>query len=578
VAHAGRWIMTANNKIIGIDLGTTNSCVAVIEGGRPVVIPNSEGNRTTPSVVSFDPNGNRLVGMPAKRQAIKHPDRTVQSIKRYMGTTHRVHIDQKEFSPEQISACILQKLKLQAQQYLGEKVLKAIITVPAYFDDAQRLATRHAGEIAGLEVVRVINEPTAGALAYGFNKLKEESSIVIFDFGGGTFDVTILQLSEGVLQVKASNGINRLGGDDFDERIVTYIKDHVRSNYNIDLSSDLVALQRLKEAAEKAKIELSEMQQTQISLPFLGFASGDPIHVELTFTQDQFNERTKDLVQATAVPIRNALRDAKLQADQIQHVVLVGGTTRIPAVQKFIRNFFDKEPVKSVNPDEAIALGAAIQGGILSGEIQEVLLLDVIALTLGIEEPAGRFHKIIDRNATIPTQRTHTFVTTRDSQTSLSVHVMQGESDNAAENVSLARFDIDGIPAGPAGSQKIDVIFDIDADGIFHCGVKHAGGTIDHKVLKRTTGYNQDQLAKLKRDEQMLATRELDEANHLAATVLAEGTICDAERLLAKPTSETGNNVDTIRLAIVMLKDALSNASLREIEARRQQLESSLRS
>ena len=569
--------MTDTNKIIGIDLGTTNSCIAVIEGGKPVVIPNTEGNRTTPSIVSYDQSGSRHVGLPAKRQAIKQPERTIQSIKRFMGTNHRVQIDHMEFSPEQISACILQKLKAQAQTYLGEKVTKAIITVPAYFDDSQRLATRHAGEIAGLEVLRVINEPTACALAYGFNKLGQEANIVIFDFGGGTFDVTILQLCEGVLQVKSTNGNNRLGGDDFDQRIVKYLLDYVKKNHNLDLEKDLVAKQRMKEAAEKAKIELSGMSSTQVSLPFLAYAAGDPVNLDLTFTQQTFDELTADLVKATGTPIANALKDAKLNAEQINHVVLVGGSTRIPAVQKFIRTFFNKEPVKSVNPDEAVALGAAIQGGILAGEIKDVLLLDVIPLTLGIEDTGGKFVKVVDKNTTIPLQRTHVFTTTRDSQSSLNVHIVQGESANVAENVSLARFDIDGIPPGPAGSQKIEVVFDIDADGICHCHVKHAGGNVEKVILKRTTGYNQDQLEKLKREELVSSTREQEESNRIAATVLAETSISDAERTLQKFSGTPNTDqVAQIQASLRMLKEALPSASVIELETLRKKLESQL--
>jgi molecular chaperone DnaK len=565
------------NKIIGIDLGTTNSCVAVIEGGKPVVIPNAEGNRTTPSIVSFDPNGTRLVGLPAKRQAIKNPDRTIQSIKRHMGSNFRVEIDHMSFSPEQVSACILQKLKLQAQAYLGEKVTKAIITVPAYFDDSQRLATRHAGEIAGLDVVRVINEPTASALAYGLNKIDTEANMVIFDFGGGTFDVTILQLAEGVLQVKATNGNNQLGGDDFDERIINWMMELFTKNTGTDLKRDLVAMQRLKETAEKVKIELSGLASAMIELPFLSYGDGEPLHLNTEIFQNEFNDLTADLVKATADPIERALRDAHLRAEQIDHVLLVGGTTRIPAVQNFIRTYFNREPVKSVNPDEAVAMGAAIQGGILTGEIQEVLLLDVIPLTLGVEEDDGKFSKVIERNTTIPVTRKRSFVTTQDNQTNMTVHVLQGEHTLASENISLARFEITNIPAGPTGSQQVDVEFDIDADGIFHCTAIHQGGVKKELVLKRTSGFNQDELDKLKKEEEQQTEREQRINEKIAASVLAETALSDAERIIHKfGEGSEDERVEKVRHAAKLLKQAVGVAEPHDLERLRQNLETAM--
>ncbi|MBY0357265.1 MAG: molecular chaperone DnaK [Candidatus Obscuribacterales bacterium] len=526
------------NKIIGIDLGTTNSCVAVIEGGKPVVIANTEGGRTTPSIVAFDKDLNRLIGLPAKRQSIQNPERTFRSAKRHMGTNFRMQVDHLEFSPEQISASILQKLKLQAQAYLGEKVTKAIITVPAYFDDAQRLATRRAGEIAGLEVVRIMNEPTACALAYGFNKTEKSTNVVIFDFGGGTFDTTILVIDEGVLQVKSTNGNNKLGGDDFDERIIKWIADKCKELHGVDVTPDPVAMQRLLEAAENAKIELSGVGSASIQLPFLSYAEGQPVNLDLELTQAEFNEFSKDLVEATAKPIEAALRDAKLKAEEVENVVLVGGTTRLPAVQQFIRKYFNREPVKSVNPDEAVAIGAAIQGGILSGEVQEVLLLDVVPITLGIEDPDGNFVRIVPRNSTIPLNKTHTFNTYRDNQDIVSVHVLQGEEDLAGKNTSLATFDVTNIPPAPAGEQQITLTFDIDADGIFHCKATHAGSlNIDeHLVIKRTTGIQENEMAKFKQIEKQMVDREEEKFNRIAVLALVEKSIAELDRFLKSGT------------------------------------------
>lgn len=495
--------MPGKDKIIGIDLGTTNSCVAVVEFGKTVVIPNIEGARTTPSIVHIDHSGNRLVGMPAKKRSIKYPERTIRSVKRYMGSNHRVRVDEHTYSPEQMAATILHKLKRQAESYLNEPVSRAIITVPAYFDDLQRLATRNAGKLAGLDVLRVINEPTACALAYGFSKVEagQEMNIIIFDFGGGTFDVSILHIAEGVVQVKATNGNNRLGGDDFDTRVAMFINEHVKKNYGVDASKDLVARQRMLEAAEKVKIELTGMRFSHVSLPFLAVANGEPVNLEFDVTLDEFDRITRDLVKLTALPIETALADAHLTGNDIDKVVLVGGTTRIPAVQQFIRSYFNKEPAKTINPDEAIAIGAAIQGGILSGDIEDLLLLDVIPMSLSVEEEDGSFHRLIEKNTAIPATRKHTFATTRDRQTSISVHVMQGEGKTPAGNISLARFDITGLPKALKGEQKVEVTFNVDADGIFQTSYTIGGEKAQQVLMKRTSGYDQEQMAKLAKDE-----------------------------------------------------------------------------
>lgn len=498
--------MPGKDKIIGIDLGTTNSCVAVVEFGKTVVIPNVEGARTTPSIVHIDHSGNRLVGMPAKKRSIKYPERTIRSVKRYMGSNHRVRVDEHTYSPEQMAATILHKLKRQAETYLNEPVSRAIITVPAYFDDLQRLATRNAGKLAGLDVLRVINEPTACALAYGFSKVQagQEMNIIIFDFGGGTFDCSILHISEGVVQVKASNGNNRLGGDDFDTRVAMFINEHVKKNFGVDASKDLVARQRMLEAAEKVKIELTGMKFSHVSLPFLAMANNEPVNLEMDVTLDDFNRITNDLVKLTAIPIETALADANLTGDMIDKVVLVGGTTRIPAVQQFIRGYFNKEPAKTINPDEAIAIGAALQGGILSGDIEDLLLLDIIPMSLSVEEEDGSFHRLIEKNTSIPTTRKHTFSTTRDRQTTITVHVMQGEGKTPAGNISLARFDISGLPKGPKGEQKVEVTFNVDADGIFQSSYTLGGEKAQQVLMKRTSGYDQEQMAKLAKEEEAL--------------------------------------------------------------------------
>jgi molecular chaperone DnaK len=553
----------SEDKIIGIDLGTTYSCVAIMEGGKPTIIENSEGARTTPSVVAFSRNGERLVGQLAKRQAVTNPARTVQSIKREMGTNYRVELDNTSHSPEQISAMILQKLKADAEAYLGTKVSRAVITVPAYFNDSQRQATRDAGQIAGLEVMRIINEPTASALAYGLNKLNEQATVLVFDLGGGTFDVSILEITDGVFEVKATSGNNRLGGDDFDQAIINYLIAEFQNQSGIDISGDLMAVQRLKETAEKTKIELSSALTSEVHLPFLTADQSGPKHLETTLTRAQFNEITAHLVEATISPLQQALEDSGLTPQNIEHIILVGGSTRIPAVQDMIRRFFQKEPSKSVNPDEAVALGAAIQASILAGDVQDVLLLDVIPLSLGIETAGGLFTRIIERNTTIPTSRTMTFTTTEDAQTSVEVHALQGERELAADNKSLAKFHLTGIPGAPRGLPKIEVTFDIDADGIVHCSARDYGSGIKHSVtIQRTTGLSPEEVDDLQREAELFAEQDKNVREKISTRVQAEAMCAEAERTVTKYGERVEHShVDKVMKAVEAVKEALREDS-----------------
>ena len=496
-------------KIIGIDLGTTNSCVAVMEGGEPVVITNSEGARTTPSVVSFQANGERLVGQIAKRQAITNPEHTIISIKREMGTDHKTHVDDKVYSPQEISAMILQKIKADAEAYLGEPVTQAVITVPAYFNDAERQATKDAGRIAGLEVLRIINEPTAASLAYGLDKTDHSEKIFVYDLGGGTFDVSILELGDGVFEVLSTNGDTHLGGDDFDQKIIDYIANDFKSQYGIDLRNDKSAVQRLKEAAEKAKIELSSSMQTNINLPFITADATGPKHIDMNLTRAKFNELTHDLAQRSIEPMKKALSDAGLSIGQIDKVILVGGSTRIPAVQEAVKNFTGKEPSKGVNPDECVAMGAAIQAGVLTGEVKDVLLLDVTPLTLGIETLGGVATPLIERNTTIPAKKSQVFSTAADGQTSVEIHVVQGERQMASDNKTLGRFTLSGIAPAPRGIPQIEVTFDIDANGIVKVSAMDKGtGKEANITITASTNLSEEEVDKAVKEAEKFAEED----------------------------------------------------------------------
>ena len=562
-------------KIIGIDLGTTNSCVAVYEGGEPTVIPNPEGARTTPSVVAFSKTGERMVGQVAKRQGITNPERTVSSIKREMGTGHTVEIDGKKYTPQEISAIILQKLKADAEAFLGTPVTQAVITVPAYFSDAQRQATKDAGKIAGLEVMRIINEPTAAALAYGMDK-ENEQKIMIFDLGGGTFDVSLLEISDGVFEVLATAGNNRLGGDDFDNRIINWIAEKfMAENAGIDLRKDKMALQRLKEAAEKAKIELSGMTTTDINLPFITADATGPKHFEATLSRAEFDRLTADLVQATMEPTKRVLSDAGLTVNQVEKVLLVGGSTRIPAVQDAVKNFIGKEPFKGINPDECVAIGAAIQGGVLGGDVKDLLLLDVTPLSLGIETLGGVFNRIIDRNTTIPVKKSQVYSTAADGQTSVEIHVLQGERDMAAGNTTLGRFSLDGIPAAPRGVPQIEVTFDIDANGIVNVSAKDLGtGREQHITITSSTNMSKEDIDRAVRDAEKYAEEDKKQKEAVDVKNHAESLLFQSEKTLDEigdklPESEQSE----VKAAMEKLRTTLTGGDTAAIKADTEALE-----
>ncbi|MBQ3045033.1 MAG: molecular chaperone DnaK [Clostridia bacterium] len=560
-------------KVIGIDLGTTNSCVAVIEGGEPVVIANAEGARTTPSVVAFGKTGERMVGQVAKRQAITNPDRTIASIKRQMGSDYKVTVDDKKYTPQEISAMILQKLKTDAEAYLGDKVTEAVITVPAYFTDAQRQATKDAGKIAGLEVKRIINEPTAAALAYGIDK-ETDQKVMVYDLGGGTFDVSIIEMGDGVQEVLATAGNNRLGGDDFDQRVINWLADSFKAEQGVDLRGDKMAMQRLKEAAEKAKIELSGVTTSNISLPFITADATGPKHLEMTLTRAKFNELTADLVDATMTPVRQAMKDSGLSTGEIDKVLMVGGSSRIPAVQEAVKKFMGAEPFKGINPDECVAMGAALQAGVLGGEVKGLLLLDVTPLSLGIETMGGISTKIIDRNTTIPVKKSQIFSTAADNQPSVEVHVLQGEREFARDNKTLGVFHLDGIMPAPRGIPQIEVTFDIDANGIVHVSAKDLGTQKEQSInITSSTNMSKEDIEKAVADAEKFAQEDKERRESVDTRNAADQMVYQCEKLMSENGDKFSDDEKAgVNEKIDALKEALKGEDINLIKSRQDEL------